>query len=58
MIEYLADTYPLDRVILGTDFPYRDWGAVAMIKSSKKLGTAEKAAILGKNAAKVLGMTI
>ena len=58
MIEYLADTYPLDHVILGTDFPYRDWGAVKMIKSSKKLGNAEKAAILGKNAAKVLGMTI
>ena len=58
MIEYLADTYEMDHVILGTDFPYRDWGAVPLIKSSKKLGNAEKAAILGKNAAKVLGMTI
>jgi aminocarboxymuconate-semialdehyde decarboxylase len=58
MIEYLADTYEMDHVVLGTDFPYRDWGAVPMIKSSKKLGQAEKAAILGKNAAKVLGMTL
>ena len=58
MIEYLAETYEMDHVILGTDFPYRDWGAVPLIKSSKKLGNAQKAAILGKNAAKVLGMTI
>lgn len=58
MIEYLADTYEMDHVVLGTDFPYRDWGAVAMIKSSKKMGNAEKAAILGRNAARVLGMTI
>jgi aminocarboxymuconate-semialdehyde decarboxylase len=58
MIEFLADTYDMDHVVLGTDFPYRDWGAVKMIKSSKKLGTEEKSRILGRNAAKVLGMTI
>ena len=58
MIEFLADTYPMDHVVLGTDFPYRDWGAVDMIKSSKKLDHDAKARILGRNAAKVLGMTI
>ena len=58
MIEFLADTYPMDHVVLGTDFPYRDWGAVKMIQSSKKLGAEAKARILGRNAAKILGMTI
>ena len=58
MIEFLADTYDMDHVVLGTDFPYRDWGAVQMINSSKKLGRAHKEGILGRNAAKVLGMTI
>jgi aminocarboxymuconate-semialdehyde decarboxylase len=58
MIEFLADTYDMEHVVLGTDFPYRDWGAVKMIKSSKKLGDEEKSRILGRNAAKVLGMTI
>ena len=56
MIEFLSETAGIDRVVLGTDYPYRDWGAVDMILSSKRLGRDAKARILGGNAAKALGL--
>ena len=58
MIEFLADTQGDDHVVLGTDYHYRDWGAVDMILGSKRLGAATKASVLGRNAARALGLTI
>ena len=45
-------------VVLGTDFPFRHWGAVEMIKASKDLSAAQKEGILSRNAAKMLGIRL
>jgi len=54
-LEYLTSLYGSDHIILGTDYPY-DMAlpnAVRFVESAK-LGTADKAAILGGNAARLL----
>jgi len=54
-LEYLAGLYGSDHILLGTDYPY-DMAlpnAVGFVNGAK-LGRAEKAAILGGNAARLL----
>jgi predicted TIM-barrel fold metal-dependent hydrolase len=58
MIEYLPKVAGRGHVLLGTDYPFRHWGAVDMIRKSKALPEAEKDAILSRNAAKLLGVRI
>lgn len=56
-LEYLVQRYGARRILLGTDFPYdmSQQDAVGFIESAQ-LGDAEKAAILGRNAARLLGI--
>ena len=56
MLKTLVDTYGPDHVLLGTDYPY-DMGVddpVGFIDGVAKLGRAEKAQIMGGNAARLL----
>ena len=57
-LEYLVDEYGADHVLMGTDYP-ADMGEVdpiGFIDSAAGLSEPEKAAILGRNAARLLGI--
>lgn len=58
MIEFLTSTVGESHVVLGTDFPFRNWGAVDMVMKSRTLSKSDKERILGKNAASILGLAI
>lgn len=56
MLRTLVETYGADHVLLGTDYPY-DMGVddpVGFIDGVEKLGRADKAQIMGGNAARLL----
>lgn len=56
-LEYLVQRYGARRVLLGTDFPYdmAQTDAVAFVNTAR-LSAIDKAAILGNNAARLLGI--
>ena len=59
-LEYLTALYGSDHILLGTDYPF-DMALpdpVGFVSSAKKLSPADKACILGGNAAKLLGLKI
>jgi aminocarboxymuconate-semialdehyde decarboxylase len=57
-LEYLAEQYGSDHILMGTDYPY-DMGEedpVGFVNRSKGLGDGDKTAILSGNAARLLGL--
>jgi aminocarboxymuconate-semialdehyde decarboxylase len=57
-LEFLVKTYGADRILMGTDYPY-DMGepdAVGLVAKCDSLNEEEKAAVLGGNAARLLGL--
>jgi len=59
-LEYLVRLYGSDHIVLGTDYPY-DMGMydpVGFIDGAAELTDADKAAIVGENAARLLGIEI
>ena len=59
-LEYLVAQYGTDHVLVGTDYP-ADMGEidpVGFIESAPSLDDAARRAILGGNAARLLGITI
>jgi aminocarboxymuconate-semialdehyde decarboxylase len=57
-LEHLVNVWGADRVVIGTDYPY-DMGyykPVDFVNGTKALSRAEKAQIIGGNAAKLLGL--
>ncbi|MGC3980363.1 MAG: amidohydrolase family protein [Steroidobacteraceae bacterium] len=58
-LEYLVQRYGADRILLGTDFPYdmAEADAVGFIESAK-LTDAQRAAILGGNAARLFDIPL
>jgi len=57
-LEYLVSLYGSDHIVLGTDYPY-DMGMydpVGFVDGAGALGPADKAAIIGGNAARLLGL--
>jgi aminocarboxymuconate-semialdehyde decarboxylase len=58
MIEYLADRVGENRVMLGSDYPWRLWDAEGMVSSSKKISREAKERILWKNAASLYGIKV
>jgi len=55
-LDYLVETYGSDHILMGTDYPF-DMGyykPVQFVNGAKKLKAADKAAILGGNAARLL----
>lgn len=58
-LEHLVNLWGADHVVIGTDYPY-DMGyyePVDFVEGAKSLTRAQKDAILGANAAKLLGLT-
>ena len=59
-LEYLVAQYGADHVLMGTDYP-ADMGEVdpiGFIEGAEALSEPEKAAILGRNAARLLGLEV
>ena len=59
-LEYLVEQYGADHILMGTDYP-ADMGVVApvgCIETAPGLNDAERRAILGRNAARLLDMEI
>ena len=59
MLQHLIERFGADHVLLGTDYPY-DMGVedpVGFINKVKKLGSKDKARIMGGNAARLLGIS-
>lgn len=59
-LHYLVETYGADHVLMGTDYP-ADMGEVdpiGFIESANRLEDSERAAILGRNAARLLNLEI
>jgi aminocarboxymuconate-semialdehyde decarboxylase len=57
-LEHLVSLWGADHVVIGTDYPY-DMGyykPVAFVNGTKSLSRAQKEAIIGGNAAKLLGL--
>jgi aminocarboxymuconate-semialdehyde decarboxylase len=57
-LRFLIDTVGIDRVVLGSDWPYVNWdpSPVAWINSLESLNQAEKEQILWKNLEALLGI--
>ena len=58
MLEYLVRKVGSLRIVMGSDYPVGEADPVGFITTSRELSPGEKAAILGKNAATLLGITI
>ncbi len=59
-LEYLVELYGADHILMGTDYP-ADMGEIdpiGHIESTKALNDTERAAILGRNAARLLNMPV
>ena len=59
-LEYLAGLYGSDHIVLGTDYPF-DMGMydpVGFVESAAALTDADKEAIVGGNAARLLGIGV
>jgi aminocarboxymuconate-semialdehyde decarboxylase len=59
-LEYLVEEYGADHILVGTDYP-ADMGEidpVGFIEGAKGLDDATRRAILGENAARLLGLEI
>jgi aminocarboxymuconate-semialdehyde decarboxylase len=59
-LHYLVENYGADHVLMGTDYP-ADMGEVdpiGFIESADQLEDSERAAILGRNAARLLNIEI
>jgi aminocarboxymuconate-semialdehyde decarboxylase len=59
-LEFLVAKFGADRLLMGTDYPY-DMGEpdpIGLITHSKALTDSDKAAILGGNAARLLGLDV
>jgi aminocarboxymuconate-semialdehyde decarboxylase len=59
-LEYLAGTWGSDHVLLGSDYPFdmAEPDPVGFVAGAKRLSSADKAAIMGRNAAKLLKIPI
>ena len=58
-LEYLVSLYGSDHIVLGTDYPF-DMGMydpVGFVDGASALSAGDKAAIVGGNAAQLLGIT-
>src|SRR5262245_6461776 len=58
MLEFLVTKVPSSHVLLATDYPFAENRPVEYVRSAKKLSREDQDAILGRNAAKLLGISI
>lgn len=58
MTEFLVNKVGTSQVMLGTDFPFRKWDGVGIVKGSRQLSAATKEKILWRNTARLLGLRL
>jgi aminocarboxymuconate-semialdehyde decarboxylase len=58
MLEYLATKVPTSRLMLATDYPFAEKKPVEYVRSARKISRKDQDAILGANAAKLMGIAI
>lgn len=58
MLEFLAAKVPASHIMLGTDFPFGESKPVEFVRRARKLSRTVQDAILGRNAARFLGIEI
>jgi aminocarboxymuconate-semialdehyde decarboxylase len=58
MLEYLVEKVGSDRIVMGSDYPVGESDPVGFIRDSQKISDTDKDAILGLNAAKLLGLSV
>jgi len=58
MLEFLVTKVPASHVTLATDYPFAENRPVEYVRSAKKLSRQDQDAILGRNAAKLFGISI
>ena len=57
-MDYLVKKVGPSRIVCGSDYPVGDEDPVGYVNRAKGVSSADKAAILGGNAAKLLGLSI
>jgi aminocarboxymuconate-semialdehyde decarboxylase len=58
MLEFLVKKVGASRIVMGSDYPSGEDDPVSFVKKARGLSAADKVAILGLNAAKLLGISI
>jgi aminocarboxymuconate-semialdehyde decarboxylase len=58
MLEYLATKVPTSHLMLATDYPFAEKHPVEYVRSAKRISKKDQDAILGANAAKMMGIAI
>jgi aminocarboxymuconate-semialdehyde decarboxylase len=58
MLDYLVEKVGSDRIVMGSDYPVGESDPVGFIRDSQKISDSDKDAILGLNAAKLLGLSV
>lgn len=58
MAEYLIEKVGANRVMMGSDYPWRQWDAVGMISRSRRLSKAAKEQVLWKTAARLFRLSV
>ena len=58
MLEFLVRKVGAERIVMGSDYPSGEEDPVGFVRRAKNLSAAEKEDILGRNAAKLLGLSL
>ena len=58
MLEFLVRKVGASRIVLGSDYPVGEADPVGFIRKARGLSSADKENILGRTAAKLLGLSI
>ena len=58
MLEFLATKVSSSHIMMGTDYPFGEWKPVNFVRRAKKIPRAAQDAILGRNAARLLNISV
>lgn len=58
MLDYLATKVPASQLLLATDYPFAEKRPVEFVRRAKNISQADQDAVLGLNAARMLGVSV
>jgi aminocarboxymuconate-semialdehyde decarboxylase len=58
MLDYLASKVPASRLMLASDYPFAEKRPVEFVRRAKRISKTDQDAILGANAAKLMGIAV